>query len=99
MNKALALIVLVALAPLGAAAREPAKPMTDAQYAKSFRCPESLPNDAARKAETQRFVDWGAARHPDWDLRRLIAYRVSLLEANGCQESLRNIREASASQR
>lgn len=84
-----------AIASGAAMAREPAKGMTDAQFANSFQCPESLPTDEARKAEMKRFVDWGTVRHPDWDVQRLIAYRVSLLEANGCEQSLRSIREAS----
>lgn len=88
------LLVAVALLPVMAQAREPAQPMTDAQFAKRFQCPEALPNDESRKAALQRFVDWGAARHPDWVLSNLIAHRVRLLEANGCEETLRSIREA-----
>lgn len=91
-----ALALSAAAITSGAAmARESAKVMTDAQFAKGFRCPESLPNDEARKAEMKRFVDWGTGQHPDWDVPRLIAYRVSLLESNGCEQSLRSIREAS----
>ena len=80
------------LAPLNALSRETAQVMTDAQFARSFRCPESLSNDEARSAETKRFVDWVAARHPDWDVQRLITHRVKLLETNGCDETLRSIR-------
>lgn len=85
-------LAAASLAPLPALSREAAKVMTDAQFARSFRCPESLPNDEARSVETKRFVDWVAARHPDWDVQRLIAHRVKLLETNGCDETLRNIR-------
>jgi hypothetical protein len=77
-------------------AGQPAAPMADAQFAKSFVCPESLPDDDARTVETRRFVEWSAAHHPDWKLSKVVAYRVSLLEANGCEQTLRSIREASA---
>lgn len=89
-------VTAVALSALAQAqTRKSAESMTDAQFAKTFQCPESLPNEAARSAAIRRFVNWGAARHPEWDVQRLVAYRVSLLEANGCEQSLRNIREAS----
>lgn len=89
MKKLILLAALVAC--VSATAKAPA-PLTDAQFAKTFQCPEALPGQPERRAETQRFMDWAMARHPEWTAEQMLAHRVKLLEVNDCRATLDSIR-------
>lgn len=96
MRIALLLLAMATAAPLALAQTAQAGRavrMNDSQFARSFVCPESVP-EAKRRDETKRFVDWVAATHPDWDVDQMTQHRLALLMAHGCYETLRNIRDA-----
>jgi hypothetical protein len=55
----------------------------------NFRCPEDLPNQAAREAATEDFVHWFAERHGGvTSIRAVTDARMKLLQANHCTKTL-----------
>lgn len=95
----IALIVAIALAAQAATAAEaPKRPaaakLTTSEFARSFVCPEALPNDARREQETKRFLDWVAAVHPNWTPADMVEHRMALLVAHGCHQTLQSIQQA-----
>jgi hypothetical protein len=65
----------------------------DTGYSKSFECPESLPNKAARDEAVRNFIAWARAAHPDWTLEEFVDYRMRLLVTHKCTATLERIRE------
>jgi len=62
-----------------------------AQIDRTFVCPESLPNDAAREAAVRLFTEQVAAINPHVTIRQIVSYRFALLRRHGCSHTLANL--------
>jgi len=62
-----------------------------AQIDRTFVCPESLPNDAARDAAMQLFIEQVRAVQPNLTVAELVSYRMTLLQRHDCAETLAHI--------
>jgi hypothetical protein len=62
----------------------------------TFRCPEDLPNDAARATELKGYIDWVHSQHPEWPMPEITGTRLFLLERNHCDKTLASIRTTKA---
>jgi hypothetical protein len=65
--------------------------LTDAAFDASFRCPESLTDDAQRREALVDYFHWTQARHPDWSVADAIEFKKNLLVRHQCAASLRDL--------
>jgi hypothetical protein len=65
--------------------------MTDAEYAKYFKCPESFKTDEERTEAIREFLNWAMTNHPNWTLNTLARFRMKLLVEKNCYITLQNI--------
>jgi hypothetical protein len=70
-----------------------------AQIDRTFVCPESLPNDAAREAAIRLFTEQVVAINPRLTVRQIVSYRVALLRRHGCGHTLANLTTARSARR
>ncbi len=63
----------------------------DPGYASQFQCPESLASDEARRLADDRFLQWASRAHPDWRVEDTMNYRLALLQAKQCRETLNSM--------
>ena len=69
----------------------PPPPPTDAALDTSFRCPESLADDEARRQALVDYFHWAEARHPNWSVADAVEFRKTLLVRHQCAVSLRDL--------
>jgi len=60
----------------------------DPGYAGSFRCPESYPDEASRRAATTSYLHWARETHPEWRVEQTLNYRNTLLQAHQCDQTV-----------
>jgi hypothetical protein len=71
--------------------------LSDAEFSRRFRCPESYQTEAEQKAAVITFINWYAAKHGgNVTIESLTAYRMRLLEEHHCDKTLKNIRSSSS---
>lgn len=87
MKKPFAVLLLACLDPGFARG----SPLSDEQFATTFRCPELFATDEDRDRATDGFLTWARSQHGDWTMDQLIAYRVRLLERHHCEKTLTNV--------
>ena len=56
-----------------------------------FRCPEKLSTHVDNTNEMQRFILWTRKHHPKWTVEEILEFRISVLKAHKCTETLKNI--------
>ncbi|MDB5985281.1 MAG: hypothetical protein JWR16_334 [Nevskia sp.] len=68
--------------------------MSEAAFSKTFRCPEDLPNDQARKDALKTFLVWAGQRDTNITVTKIVELRTRLLEEHHCEKTLANIRQS-----
>jgi len=66
---------------------------SDEEFTASFRCPETLADDAERNRANEQFSAWIHAHHANWSLQQILQFRASLLSAHSCQTALTRVPE------
>jgi hypothetical protein len=69
--------------------------VSEDDFSKSFRCPESYATEEDRKFELADFLYWYGSSHKTATIKSIAAYRTKLLEAHNCTVTLKNIAENS----
>ena len=70
--------------------------MDDATYDAQFACPETLPTADDREEEFERYTAWTHLRHPDWNFRKRLEVRTSLLHRHACAATLAKMTDSAA---
>lgn len=78
-------LALHCAAPSAAAAKD------NADFLRNFKCPEALPDDAARKKAVEDFFAWALPQRKDWTEQQLNDLRIALLRRNQCKQTLANM--------
>src|ERR1700678_3260770 len=66
--------------------------VSDDQFAVAFRCPENISDEKERVLALVNYFNWAYARHPDWEIKKIVSYRIELLVSHNCTNTLGNIR-------
>jgi hypothetical protein len=74
-------------------------PLSDAEFSRTFRCPETLPTDDDRKETLQAFLTWAAKRHPDLTVQKVVELRMKMIEEHRCKDTLSNIQSSATAGR
>ncbi len=90
--RTLAQLTLVLLAVALPAHAEPDKAKL-AEIDRSFTCPETLPDGAAKQNALKQFVDQVAAAWPEVTIAQFTAFRMTVLEKHGCTQTLEAVRQ------
>lgn len=70
--------------------------MDDQTYDAQFTCPETLPTADDREEEFERYTTWAHLRHPDWNFRKRLEVRTSLLRRHACTATLAKVTGSAA---
>lgn len=81
----------------GCAANQPKTPpsvtnLSEDEFNKQFRCPESYSDDTQRMQATDNMLKWYGAHYKNTTLASVISFRVKLLEGHNCVVTLQNIK-------
>jgi hypothetical protein len=87
----LTLILLAAAFALPAHA-EPDKAKL-AEIDRTFTCPETLADGAAKQTALKQFVSQVGAAWPEVTIEQFTSFRMTLLEKHGCTQTLETIRQ------
>ncbi|MGH8233276.1 MAG: hypothetical protein ACREPU_03640 [Rhodanobacteraceae bacterium] len=72
-----------------------ARATSDAALSKIFVCPNPSVPLVVRRNEVRNFFDWIKGHHGDWTINQVIAFRMKLLQAHQCTQTLKSIRDNS----
>jgi hypothetical protein len=66
--------------------------LTEDEFNKQFRCPESFDNDPQRKQAVDETLKWYGTHNKNATLSSIVSFRMKLLEDHHCNVTLQNIR-------
>ncbi len=91
--KTLAQLTLILLAAFALPAHAEPDKAKLAEVDRTFTCPETLPDGAAKQTALRQFVSQVAAAWPDATIAQFTAFRMTVLEKHGCTQTLEAIRQ------
>jgi hypothetical protein len=91
--KILAQLTLVLLAAFALPAHAEPDKTKLAEIDRTFTCPETLPDAAAKQNALKQFVSQVGAAWPEVTIAQFTTFRMTLLEKHGCTQTLEAIRQ------
>ncbi|MEI9995215.1 MAG: hypothetical protein WDM91_11520 [Rhizomicrobium sp.] len=77
--------------PAAPEAPDPLFALDDAGFDAQFQCPDPQSSPDARLEELARYTEWAKLHHPDWNFKKRLDVRYSLLRRHACAATLANI--------
>ena len=91
--KTLAQLTLVLLVTVALPARAEPDKAKLAEIDRTFVCPETLPDGAAKQNALRQFVSQVGDAWPEVTIAQFTSFRMTVLEKHGCTQTLESIRQ------